>query len=156
MNMNRTQSHPDRERLSAYGLGRLDDVESGDVGRHLAVCERCRRVVEELPADPIMQLLQASYARPAPEGLYSRPSAGPAPSGGESRPPLYRKLAAIVARPATPTAPASETAATHVPGEKQRGRSSLRRRVLRSCVPFSSFLFVLFVLYSLDVKHLHV
>src|SRR5260370_29383857 len=58
-------THPDRDQLAAYGLGKLDDTETSAVVEHLETCETCRQTVEETPSDTFLNALQA--ARPAPE-----------------------------------------------------------------------------------------
>jgi serine/threonine protein kinase len=60
---NLTSPHPDREQLSAFGLGRLDETESAALETHLADCADCRTILESLPADSFLAKLQDS-ARP--------------------------------------------------------------------------------------------
>jgi membrane protein implicated in regulation of membrane protease activity len=52
--------HPDRERLTAYGLGRLDETAAATVHHHLEDCALCRTILENLPADSFVAKLQAS------------------------------------------------------------------------------------------------
>src|SRR5205809_7506893 len=85
-------SHPPPERLRDFGLGQLGESDSALVESHLNECADCRRAVEELPADPLVELLQKSAAQ--------EPTAKP-----PSLPGLYKRLAAILkpggaARPA--------------------------------------------------------
>jgi uncharacterized protein (TIGR03067 family) len=51
--------HPTPEQLSAFGLGRLEESASAVVEAHLTVCEPCRTVVESLPDDSLIALVQA-------------------------------------------------------------------------------------------------
>src|SRR5262249_53121747 len=52
--------HPDRESLSAYGLGRLDETASAAVHDHLEVCNTCRAIVETAADDTLAQMVRAS------------------------------------------------------------------------------------------------
>ncbi len=93
--------HPDRENLTAFGLGRLSEADSKAVETHVVDCEECRKKLEDLPADSLVSLLQA----PTPDTFSDSNARGdtsdiqapmPAPAQGESLPPLYKKLASIL------------------------------------------------------------
>jgi tRNA A-37 threonylcarbamoyl transferase component Bud32 len=69
-------THPDPERLSAFGLGLLDDPELTTIGQHLEACVTCRTQVEELADDALARLVRetAEVASPAvPAGLAEHP-----------------------------------------------------------------------------------
>jgi serine/threonine protein kinase len=51
--------------LQSYGLGKLDDLLSETVGKHLAECDSCRVRVAELTSDTFLGRLQEAQARPA-------------------------------------------------------------------------------------------
>ena len=53
-------THPDRDQLSAFGLGRLNEIVAATVQRHLDDCALCRTIVENLPADSFVVKVQAS------------------------------------------------------------------------------------------------
>jgi hypothetical protein len=61
-------SHPSSEQLAAFGLGRLEEAAEAAVESHLADCAICRTVVENLPADALVNNLRrfAQPAGPAP------------------------------------------------------------------------------------------
>jgi hypothetical protein len=54
--------HPDREKLCAFGAGRLAPAEAADVEGHLAGCDYCCWVLEENPVDTFVTRLR--LARP--------------------------------------------------------------------------------------------
>jgi serine/threonine protein kinase/membrane protein implicated in regulation of membrane protease activity len=58
-----TSPHPNRDQLSAFGLGHLDESASAALETHLAGCAACRTILETLPADSFLAKLQES-ARP--------------------------------------------------------------------------------------------
>jgi sugar lactone lactonase YvrE len=65
-------SHPDAERLAAYGLGRLEPAESAVVEEHVAGCETCCRTLRSLADDTLLTFLRraedAPDAPPAEDG----------------------------------------------------------------------------------------
>jgi serine/threonine protein kinase len=65
--------HPSSEKLTAFGLGQLDEVEEAAIERHLADCAACRTVVENLPADTLVGKLQES-CRPEACGAWTPPT----------------------------------------------------------------------------------
>src|ERR1022692_2702798 len=88
--------HPDSEKLVAFGLGRLSEADSKDIEQHLADCEECRKKLEDVPADSLVCLLQAS-ASDTPAGPAGPSSDTDSSSlSKESVPPLYKKLAQII------------------------------------------------------------
>jgi anti-sigma factor ChrR (cupin superfamily) len=54
------EEHPSRERLSALGLGQLDEREFLVLAGHLARCPRCRAIVEGIPDDSFINLLRSA------------------------------------------------------------------------------------------------
>lgn len=51
-------AHPTDQVLQSYGLGRLDDVLSASVSKHLDGCDTCQRRVAELSSDDFLGRLQ--------------------------------------------------------------------------------------------------
>ena len=56
--------HPTDPMLQAYGLGKLDDVSSDSVSKHLKGCDSCQRRVAHLSSDDFLGRLR-QCARPA-------------------------------------------------------------------------------------------
>ena len=56
--------HPADPILRAYGLGKLDDVASSSVSRHLERCDSCQRRVAELSSDDFLGRLQNVQLKP--------------------------------------------------------------------------------------------
>jgi hypothetical protein len=56
--------HPADPILQAYGLGKLDDVSSASVSRHLKACDSCQRRVAELSSDEFLGRLQQAQVMP--------------------------------------------------------------------------------------------
>ena len=56
--------HPTDQTLQAYGLGKLDDVSSRSVSKHLEVCDSCRRRVAEMSSDSFLGRLRDVQGRP--------------------------------------------------------------------------------------------
>src|SRR5262249_5429916 len=65
-------THPDPERLSAFGLGKLDEAEAVAVHEHLEACDACRAAAEAAPDDTLASLGRAS-ATP-PDGTFALPA----------------------------------------------------------------------------------
>lgn len=116
--------HPDAEKIADFGLGRLSDADSRTIELHLAECEDCRKKLEDVQPDSLVSLLQAS-ASDTQAGLdLAGPSAdtdSSAPSP-DSVPPLYKKLAQIIAskqtgkpRPTPPIEPRPDITAFEKP-----------------------------------------
>jgi serine/threonine protein kinase len=57
-------THPDAERLTRFGQGKLSAADSSAVESHLAGCDPCRQVVAALTPDPFMTLLRAAAGPP--------------------------------------------------------------------------------------------
>jgi len=53
-------SHPGKEQLQAFALGRLDEATSQAIEEHLAGCAACLSAVEASPGDPFVRLVQAA------------------------------------------------------------------------------------------------
>jgi tRNA A-37 threonylcarbamoyl transferase component Bud32 len=49
-----SKPHPGREKLAAFGLGKLDDAQAGAVAAHLAACTACQAVVDSVPDDALV------------------------------------------------------------------------------------------------------
>ena len=56
--------HPADPILQAYGLGKLDDVSSASVSKHLEGCDSCQRRVAELSSDEFLGRLQQAQVKP--------------------------------------------------------------------------------------------
>src|SRR6202453_79996 len=56
--------HPADPILQAYGLGKLDDVSSASVSKHLESCDPCQRRVAELSSDEFLGRLHKARAKP--------------------------------------------------------------------------------------------
>lgn len=55
------RSHPDKEELAAFGLGKLDDAAHDRVEQHIAECETCCEYLQGLPNDDrVVSLLRDS------------------------------------------------------------------------------------------------
>src|SRR3954452_25123698 len=57
--------HPSEQTLQSYGLGRLDNLLSEAVAKHLAECDSCRVRVAKVTSDTFLGRLQHAQARPA-------------------------------------------------------------------------------------------
>jgi serine/threonine-protein kinase len=69
-------AHPDPERLAAYGLGRLDDLEADSIHAHLETCAACRSAVEALPDDALAALVRSAAVSSSRRGA---PDSGAVP-----------------------------------------------------------------------------
>jgi tRNA A-37 threonylcarbamoyl transferase component Bud32 len=94
--MNNVQlTHPAGERLAAFGLGQLTDDELADIESHLAHCDACRRVAEDVADDTLVALLRSTATEPD-----SFTADGPAPSA----PATASESPAVAAAPGLPAA----------------------------------------------------
>jgi WD40 repeat protein len=84
--------HPLAEKLTAFALGRLDDAESAEIEAHLATCTVCQQILEDTPADSLVETLQ-------------EPASAAAAESAESRPGLFTRLAAVINPNASQPAP---------------------------------------------------
>ncbi len=50
--------HPSAEILSSFGLGKLDDGQAHEVGKHLEQCPDCRQQVAEMSADSFLERMR--------------------------------------------------------------------------------------------------
>src|SRR5262245_52598770 len=67
-------THPSREELSAFGLGKLEGALAATIAAHLDECDTCRRAVEKVSGDSFLELIRrARGPAPAP----TRSAAGP-------------------------------------------------------------------------------
>ena len=82
--------HPADPILQAYGMGKLDDVSSAYVSRHLEACDSCQRRVAELLSDDFPGRLQQSQVKPKKASSVWSPSAVSSTDGmpGTVVPPL--------------------------------------------------------------------
>jgi predicted Ser/Thr protein kinase len=75
-------THPSPERLVAFRLGRLQELEAGGIRRHLDDCPSCRSLAEALEPESLRLLLQDAGATatppPLPEAATIVPAATPA------------------------------------------------------------------------------
>jgi len=53
-------AHPTRDRLMAFGQGRLSESELAELSAHLVECDKCRAKVEETADDTLISLLRAA------------------------------------------------------------------------------------------------
>jgi WD40 repeat protein len=89
--MNAVLDHPDAERLTAFGLGQLDETDSAVIEGHLADCPACRTAVEAAADDSLVSLLRSAAGQPRTEGLASAgESAGPGVPAALEDHPRYR------------------------------------------------------------------
>ena len=97
--------HPTDPILQAYGLGKLDDVSSESVSKHLEGCDSCQRRVAELSSDDFLGRLQQAQVMPDKAASGWSPSAA---SSTEGRP------GALSSRPrrSTPCLPSWSTTPT--------------------------------------------
>jgi serine/threonine protein kinase len=75
--------HPTDQVLQSYGLGKLDDVSSVSVSKHLEECDSCQRRVAELSSDDFVGRLQKAQAKRDESATSWSPSA---PSSTEGTP----------------------------------------------------------------------
>src|SRR5262245_61488644 len=59
------EAHPTPDQLAAFDLGQLRAAEWQEVERHVAACAECCQKLEELPDDPLVQLVRQAVSRPA-------------------------------------------------------------------------------------------
>jgi serine/threonine protein kinase len=59
-------THPDRDRLTAFSLGRLDDAASAHIERHIAGCDACRERAAAAGDDSLVSLLRSAGGQPEP------------------------------------------------------------------------------------------
>jgi serine/threonine protein kinase len=76
--------HPTDPILQAYGLGKLDDVSSASVSRHLEGCAKCQRRVAELTSDDFLARLQNAGLKPDKSPSGRSPAAGSSTDGNSS------------------------------------------------------------------------
>ena len=79
--------HPSEQTLQSYGLGKLDDLLSEAVGKHLAECDSCRVRVAEMTSDTFLGRLQEAQARPASIPPVGSSLPGMSKLDGDSRTP---------------------------------------------------------------------
>ena len=73
--------HPADPILQAYGLGKLDDVSSASVSKHLEACDSCQRRVAELSSDEFLGRLQQAQVKPDKAASGWSPSAASSTEG---------------------------------------------------------------------------
>jgi hypothetical protein len=71
-------THPAGERLAAFGLGQLTDDELADIESHLAHCDACRRLAEDVADDTLVALLRSAATEPDSFVIESPPPGAPA------------------------------------------------------------------------------
>jgi len=62
--MGATVAHPTDQTLQAYGLGKLDDVTTESVSKHLEDCPSCQIRVAELSSDDFLRRLRVAQGSP--------------------------------------------------------------------------------------------
>jgi eukaryotic-like serine/threonine-protein kinase len=75
---------PDREQLTAYGLGQLAEAASAPIQEHLEACAGCRAVVEAVPDDTLASLVRATAPLLLDALSASRPPENPRASDGRT------------------------------------------------------------------------
>ena len=55
--------HPPADRLAAFALGQLEEAESIELERHLALCETCLDAMGTLPSDAFIGQLRQAQQR---------------------------------------------------------------------------------------------
>ena len=68
--------HPSDQVLQAYGLGKLDDVSSGSVSKHLDSCPSCQRRVAEVSSDSFLGRLRGAQGAPGKSATGGRSQLG--------------------------------------------------------------------------------
>ena len=56
--------HPERSALESFGLGLLDPVRSAAVEKHVAACESCCEVLQQVPDDTLVSQLRGAVTLP--------------------------------------------------------------------------------------------
>jgi serine/threonine protein kinase/tetratricopeptide (TPR) repeat protein len=80
-----THTHPTHDQLSDFGLGRMHDADAAAIESHLTECEPCRKVVEELPSDSLVSLLQDTHSGLEAGQPGDTPTMPPLPSVANAR-----------------------------------------------------------------------
>src|SRR5438067_9211050 len=89
--------HPSSEKLADFGLGCLSEADSQVIELHLADCEECRKKLDDIPADSFVSLVQASASDTQAGASGSSSDTDSSFLSKESVPPLYKKVAEIIA-----------------------------------------------------------
>ncbi len=90
--------HPTDQTLHAYGLGKLDDVSSTSVSKHLEACSSCQRRIAEVSSDSVLGQLRGAQGAPEMSAIGGRsqldesftdrgPAVGVAPPPADTVPP---------------------------------------------------------------------
>jgi len=80
--------HPTDQTLHSYGLGKLDDVSSESVSKHLEFCPDCQRRVAEMSSDSFLGRLQKARGSPREVSSTGRsPADSIEPPSAETMPP---------------------------------------------------------------------
>lgn len=118
--------HPSLDLLTSFGLGRTSDAESLDIEQHLSACEECRKRLEDIPNDSLVNLLQAPSGDTDPGTQAAAADTDSSFLSNNSLPPLYKRVAQILGdkpdatvgqAPAPPPPPAAKTAPKKPPRE---------------------------------------
>src|SRR5262245_26795166 len=78
-------THPSREELSAFGLGKLEGAPAATIAAHLEECDTCRRAVEKVSGDSFLELIRR--ARGPATAPPTRSVSGPAVPAVAGLPP---------------------------------------------------------------------
>src|SRR5262245_16969629 len=85
-------THPDKERLIAFGLGKLDLDDAAEIETHLTECHDCCDTLLNLKDDTFIEFLresvdseQVTSSMPALDAQLSKPSTVPDEAPGELR-----------------------------------------------------------------------
>jgi serine/threonine protein kinase len=78
-------THPTDRTLHAYALGKLDDLTSESVHKHLEACGNCQRKAAELSSDSFLGRLRDVHAKPSSDAAIVSSLAGTSVTGNASR-----------------------------------------------------------------------
>jgi formylglycine-generating enzyme required for sulfatase activity/serine/threonine protein kinase len=78
--------HPTDQILQSYGLGKLDDVSSASVSKHLEGCDSCQRRVAELSSDEFLGRLRGAQIKPRDQSATSWSPSAPSSTEGAPAP----------------------------------------------------------------------
>src|SRR4051812_41832012 len=85
--------HPAAEQLRAFGAGRLHAPEAAAIEEHLAGCDSCCQLLEQMPGDSFVGRLRHAWTPPDADGEPPSPSPSDAGVPGDlTEHPRYRVL----------------------------------------------------------------
>ena len=102
--------HPADPILQAYGLGKLDDVSSALVSKHLERCDPCQRRVADLSSDEFLGRLQKAQVKPDKATSGWSPSASSSTEGARAL--SFRRRRSTPCLPSWSTTPTTRSSAS--------------------------------------------